>query len=650
MHSDPLTPAPRMRISPTLGLFLVLLITVAVYWPGLSGGYLFDDFPNIVDNTDLQIDSLSASNLARSALSSPSSEFKRPLASLSFSANFLATGLNPFWMKLTNLFIHLLNGVLFYALALALIRVSRSNTTSIGQHDPRWIALLISACWLLLPINLTSVLYVVQRMESLANLFVLLGLLGYIYSRERMQKDGRGFFMAISSVAAGSAAGLMSKETAVMTPLYAALIEWALFGARSMNRPRDYRIIGLFALVLLLPLILGLVWQFPRLLNSAAWAKRNFDLPQRLMTETRVVVDYIQWTLLPTPQALSFYHDDYVVSKGWLQPWTTLLCTLILAALTTLAIGIRKRAPLVALGLTLFLGAQLLTATILPLELVYEHRNYFASFGLLLAVVPLLAAGVQQLPAANARHLLLGGLMCLWAAVTVSAALAWGEPITLARTLAERAPNSPRAQYGLGYAYILQSQYAPQSPFSAAAYAPLEKAMHLPGSSILAEHALIIMNTCCMKQPVKDEWWDSLISKLKAKKPAVQDEGALESMVNCTKKTECAIDKRKMVEAFLAGLSHPKPTARLLGVYAIYAWNVLEDRELALTLAADATLAAPAQSAYRINYTRMLIHAGKLAEADRQFAALKSLNYGGRLNIELESLNKLRTNSQRHAQ
>ncbi len=39
---------------------------------------------------------------------------------------------------------------------------------------------------MLLPINLTGVLYVVQRMESMANLFVLLGLIGYVAGRRRM--------------------------------------------------------------------------------------------------------------------------------------------------------------------------------------------------------------------------------------------------------------------------------------------------------------------------------------------------------------------------------------------------------------------------------------------------------------------------------
>lgn len=629
--------------APVISLILVMLVAAALYWPGLHGSYLFDDYPNIVENKDLQIHMLSVPDLARAALASPASEFKRPLASLSFAMNYFLTGLDPFWMKLTNLLIHLLNGALVYALALALIRTARDATSMHQARDARWIALWIAAAWLLLPINLTAVLYVVQRMESLANIFVLLGLLGYVHARQRMQQDGHGFIAAIGALVLGSGIGLMSKETAVMTPLYAALIEWTLFNARSHQQRRDYRIVGLFFILLVVPLVIGLIWQVPRILNSGTWTTRNFDLPQRLMTEARVVVDYISWTVLPTPQALSFYHDDYPVSTGWLNPASTLLCALMLSMITLLIIAIRKRAPLIALGLALFLGAQLLTATILPLELVYEHRNYFASFGLMLALIPLLAANAEQLPASAIRYVLLGGLFSLWSVTTLSTAAAWGSPLNLSLTLAERAPNSPRAQYGLGYTYIVLSNYDPKSPFTAAAYAPLEKAMRLPDASILPEQALIMMSAR-MHQPAKAEWWRSLIAKLKARRAGAQDEGSLEALEKCAEEKKCVLDQNQMLLAFMTALSQPKPSARLIAIYGGYAWNVMADRALGQNMFAEAVRIAPSQAPYRITLAKMLIVQGHQKEADQQIKALIKMNVGGRLNDELARLSQLREN------
>src|SRR5690349_4988706 len=109
-------------------LLAAIIVTCAAYVPGLSGGFIFDDYPNIVDNHGVQPGDPSIGSLVRAALSSPSSEFKRPLASLSFAANYLASGLDPYWMKLTNLVIHLLNGLVLFALVKRLIEAKAPAT------------------------------------------------------------------------------------------------------------------------------------------------------------------------------------------------------------------------------------------------------------------------------------------------------------------------------------------------------------------------------------------------------------------------------------------------------------------------------------------------------------------------------------------
>src|SRR5690242_19336668 len=147
-----MTPVPspkpalaRLADRPWWLLLIAMALTVAVYAPGLTGGWLFDDYPNIVDNPGVQPHDASVGSLVRAALSSPSSQFKRPLASLSFAANYLATGLDPYWMKFTNLVIHLLNGLAAFMLAYAIIRRFRD------KHTAGWLAVLIAGAWLLLP-------------------------------------------------------------------------------------------------------------------------------------------------------------------------------------------------------------------------------------------------------------------------------------------------------------------------------------------------------------------------------------------------------------------------------------------------------------------------------------------------------------------
>jgi hypothetical protein len=680
-----MTTSLRSSIHLTL-LLAALAITAALYWPGLQGGFLFDDYPNIVDNHNVQPVDAKFSSLVAAALSSPSSQFKRPLASLSFALNYLATGLDPFWMKLTNLVIHLLNGLCIYALARALLTQASQN--GIKNSDSHSLAAaLIATCWLLLPINLTAVLYVVQRMESLANLFVLLGLIGYVNGRRRMlhaisqptvsRRDTylSGFLLCCVSLTLPTAGGLLAKETAAMLPLYAALIEWILFRFhRQPSEPwstkatsRDPRIITLFLIVLALPMALGLAWLVPGLLKPQTWAVRDFTLGTRLLSEARIVADYIQWTFLPTPEALSFYHDDFVISTGLLTPPSTLASIVFLAMLLTLVFWLRIRRPLIALGIALFFGCQLLTGTIIPLELIYEHRNYFASFGLLLAVVPLLldpdAASLSAV-AAHAAHnrlpqeltngsatpnraeffrptyVLLTGLILFWAAMTAMTAYSWGDPLRLAEELAARSPRSPRAQYEVGRTYIIYSQYQPTSQFVEPARRHLEIAANLPGSSILPEQALIFFNAR-MRLPLSDAWWDSMIAKLKSHQPTVQDESSLAALTECVRHDMCDLPQSRMIEAFLSALGHPKPDARLLANYSDYAWNVLDDHELGARVAAEAVNAEPSEPAYRITQIRMLVALGRKSDAIEALRQLESLNIGGRLDQSLAELRKL---------
>lgn len=664
-------------LSPRSGwrlLALTLLITTTLYWPGLHGGWLFDDYPNIVDNKGVQPDDASFLSLINAAFSSPSSEFKRPIASLTFAANYLMSGLDPFWMKLTNLLIHLFNGVLVFIFSRMLLRLrpfEAGSAPRLPGHsegagpDPRptLLALLIATAWMLLPINLTAVLYVVQRMESLANIFVLVGLIGYIRGRSLMPSEAEGhrfspgFLLCLASITFPAAIGTMAKETAVMLPLYALLLEWCLFDFRApqsvkpytSTAPRDRRLVAMFLVVFVLPLLAGLSYLLPGLLQPKAWATRDFTMSTRMLSEARVIVDYIRWTIIPTPHQLSFYHDDFNVSAGLLTPWTTFASITCLILLATSVIWLRHRRPIAALGIAFFLSSHLLTGTILPLELIYEHRNYFGSLGVMLAIIPVLAPSAADCTPSKrhslqlARLVLLGGLLLLWAGETALTSVAWGDPLLLAKTLAARAPDSPRAQYELGRTYIIYSNYDPSSPFVQPAYDALEKAARLPGSSILPEQALIFMNAR-MHLPMKDAWWNSLVGKLKERKPGVQDESSLGALTQCAREGSCKLPLDRMTQAYVAAVGHPDPGARLMSMYADYAWNVLGDHELGLRMARNAVEAKSTEPAYRVTLIRMLVASGQYDEARRQLETLRTFDIGGRLGITLRSLDALLLN------
>ena len=84
--------------------------------------------------------------------------------------------------------------------------------------------------------------------------------------------------------------------------------------------------------------------------------------------------------MLPNLAEMGLHHDDFVISKTLLSPWTTLPAIAGLLALAVGALVLRKKHPLITFGIVFFFVAHALESTIIPLEIAFEHRNYLPSY------------------------------------------------------------------------------------------------------------------------------------------------------------------------------------------------------------------------------------------------------------------------------
>ena len=627
-------------------LVLLLLLLVLVYWPGLNGGYVFDDFSNIVDNTTLHVTSHSSwAQWIAAIFSSPASDLQRPLAMLSFAINHALTGLDPFWMKLTNLGIHLLNTWLVFNLIQCVLQAANRCAPDGHTTHKNWMALWVAAAWALNPINLTCVLFVVQRMESLCHTFVFAGLWLYVRGRERLCVDGVGWPTVLIGLVGGTAFGLLVKESAVLLPLYGLAVECTVLGFATSRDSRDRRLLALYGGVLVLPAIVGLGWLLPKVLDVDAYAGRNFNLGERLLTEGRAVVDYLHWTLLPSLEQLSLYHDDYPISHGLLSPATTLSSLLLVVALLGAMVWLRKRNPLMALGLAWFFAAHLLTATVIPLELMFEHRNYFASLGLCLALGNGLLSTPQTQTLRRAGFAAAVLLLALYAGLTALRAREWQDPMRFSLTEVAKHPQSPRASYGVARTLILLSGYSKDSPYLDLAFVALKRAMAIPAANILPETAAITLAARTGKS-IQPAWWSSLQQKLRSSPIGPQETGALDSMVECEIKQHCPLPPQDMVQTFLAALERG-PNAEVLSIYGNYTLNVLDDPKLTLQLWQAAAQHAPNVALYHISLAKLLISSGQLDAAADQIAQVRRLGRLGQNEASAEMLVQLSMQSRR---
>ena len=375
----------RDKVLIALGsLVAIAAAIILAYYPGLHGPFVFDDNVNIVNNNSIAIQSLGLTDLVSAASSNESGILKRPLPALSFSLNyyFSAGFTNTFSFKITNLIIHFVNAVLVFWFSSLLLRIHAENTGFRRGKWHIWLPCLVAAVWALHPLQLTSVLYVVQRITSLSTLFVLAGLIAFVHGRRLLRdRNPRGVRLMWIGLLAGTILGLACKENAALLPLYALIIEFAFFRepARGRNRKILMQVYSI-PLVLLGLLALFLLFRYSDLILGA-YNLREFTLGERLLTEPRILWLYLGLLLLPTSNRFSLFHDDITVSTGLFDPWTTSLALAGLILVVIAALLSRRKYPVLSFAILWFLAGHSMESSFIGLELVYEHRNYLPSLG-----------------------------------------------------------------------------------------------------------------------------------------------------------------------------------------------------------------------------------------------------------------------------
>ncbi|MEO8671037.1 MAG: hypothetical protein ABI411_06955 [Tahibacter sp.] len=376
-----------------LAFTATLLAAVLGYWVGLSGPLMFDDSDNLA--------AVAAWYEGRTdwhsvVFGNASGLFGRPLSMLSFLVNVQLLGLGVWGLKLGNLVLHLLNGCLvFHFLGL----LASGNRESPSGHPRSWLPWLGASLWLLHPMLASTVLYVVQRMAMLSALFTFLALIAYLHGRFAIRDGYRkkgiallGIFVPLFTILAA-----LSKESGVLIPPLCAILEWFVF------QPDESRRRGLISKVFIF-IAIGLPAALAVLLTSiripmivGGYVNRPFTLSERLLTQPRVMLDYIYGLLLPNGPRLGIYHDDYVVSHSLAAPPSTAIALAGWIALLAIAWHLRRRVPGLALGLGIFLVGHALESSVFPLLMYFEHRNYLPAVGLIWAALSAADAAIHSL-------------------------------------------------------------------------------------------------------------------------------------------------------------------------------------------------------------------------------------------------------------
>lgn len=423
-------------------LFLAGYLTII--WPALTGPFIFDDFPNL-ENLKLVNGELTKSNLS-AYLQSFAGSPGRPISALSFLINDYAWPSNPYSFKYTNLFIHLLNGVLLFGLLRQLSLVSKDLPQNIF-----WPLVAMSA-WLIHPLQISAQMLAVQRMTLLSATFCFAGLWAYIVLLDKA-KNLLGAFLAMAALGIFTILAFLSKENGALLPLIAWVLNATLLAEllESKNKPIKRFVIYACGIPAVL-VVIGILFMG---LKQNAYSIREFNLLERLMTESHILLDYLKQIFIPQLSGSGIYYDDYPVTRSLFNPISTMLISISILSSIVVALLIRKRNTLASFAILWFFTAHLMESTVLPLELYFEHRNYIPLLG------PIMALTAIPFLLTNHRKLAFS-FLAIWlsflALISSLQASVWGNQALMATLWSYENPNSVRATQELSRYYYESNQ------------------------------------------------------------------------------------------------------------------------------------------------------------------------------------------------
>lgn len=522
-----------------LGAILCSILSVLPFIPGLGGGFVFDDKPNIVENPALQFSELSVENLLYAAYSFYAGGGSRALAMLTFALDHWRAGLDPHAFKMTNLLIHgLTTLVLAFFFRCIMLQAQWSARRAAVA------ALLLATVWAVHPLQVSSVLYVVQRMQTLGTLFLILALFSYLRMRQLQIAGEFGRTFGLLSALLWAMA-LACKEDAALLPAYTLALELTLLQFRaagpvtSRNLKRLYLGLVIASVVLFCVVIVPQHWQWHQ------YSGRDFSSMDRLLTQARVLVMYLQQILLPLPSLMPFYYDDILVSRGLTSPWTTLPSLLLLGALLVWAWCWRARRPIFSLGIFLFFAGHFITSNIINLEMAFEHRNHFPLIGAVLAVADLLFYVLKRF--GFSRGFFAISIMIALLLAMVSTAMrssVWGEPLKFAKAGTEMAPYSTRAWLLLcGTYYDLYAETGSSRYLEMAIEACQDGANKTEDVTLLSN--IVVFKT--IRGSIEEQDWDRFLDELKVAPMNAQNRNVLRVTLNNVDRG-IALDERGVIE------------------------------------------------------------------------------------------------------
>jgi tetratricopeptide (TPR) repeat protein len=465
-----------MKYKHFVPVVLIALASLIAYSNTFVVPFQFDDKANIVENQIIK-DLGYFLDTEKAKKYTGTNEYpdlkKRYIGHLTFALNYKVGGLDVRGYHITNVVIHILNGIMIYLLTMLIFKTPFMESSHLKNHSG-FIALFSALLFVSHPAQTEAVTYIVQRLASLATSFYMLSLICYI--RWRLQTTTRSpesrvwkkyilYFLSLAS----AILAMKTKEIAFTLPLVIMLSEFLFFPGNV--RTRLLRLMPLLLTMFIIPLTyVGLYSEtdksFEELMADADLATKAQEMSRidYLLTQFRVIVTYLRLLVLPFEQNLDY--DYPVYDSFFVIP--VLLSFLFLLAIFSFGIILFKRlwikdhsSRFIAFGIFWFFLALSVESSIIPLHVIFEHRLYLPSAGFFTAIVTASFLLIEMPKNQKAKKAAAGAFVLL-SIVFISATIArnavWQSKASLWEDVVSKSPENARGHNNLGNAYVLEGK------------------------------------------------------------------------------------------------------------------------------------------------------------------------------------------------
>jgi Tfp pilus assembly protein PilF len=290
-------------------------------------------------------------------------------------------------------------------------------------------------------------------MNSLAAMFYIMAF--WCYAKARFSGGQKKSFFYFTGTALLWMLAMGCKEIAATLPFVLFIYEWIFFqkGEIRWIKKKIPYLIGLTVIFFLIAsMYLGKEpWDY----IMKGYNIRLFSLKERVLTEFRVIFFYISLMVLPITGRQGLEHD-FSLSISLFQPWNTFAAFCGIGILFFYAIIVVRSHPLISFSILWLLVNLVIESTIIPLELVFEHRMYLPSMFFFL---PICIIVLQYNKIRKASLLVLTCFLVFLGASTYARNYDWNDPGIFWRKNISTAPGSERAHNNLGSLLLDQGKY-----------------------------------------------------------------------------------------------------------------------------------------------------------------------------------------------